>query len=92
MNFQWNEAKNRENILKHGIDVEDVKEVFDQPVLVKRDNREDYGEVRWLGIGMMRFRIIVIIYTERNVDTVRIISARKATKREVKYYEKSIKD
>ena len=92
MNFQWNEAKNRENILKHEIDFEDVKEVFDQPMLVKRDNREDYGEVRWLGIGMMRFRIIVIIYTERNVDTVRIISARKATKREVKYYEKSIKD
>lgn len=56
-------------------------------MLTMIDNREDYGEERWLGVGLMQGRTIVVIYVERNGDRVRLISARKATKYEAQRYE-----
>lgn len=90
MNFEWDENKRQANIQKHGIDFVDVIEVFKSPMLTQLDTREDYGEDRWIGIGVMKGRIIVVAYTERSEDTVRIISARKALNHERKLYEKGI--
>jgi uncharacterized DUF497 family protein len=87
MQFEWDENKNRLNIQKHGIDFNDAIEMFKHPLLSLEDNREDYGEERWLGIGWIKNMMGVVIYTERTGDVIRIISARKATKKEVHYYE-----
>lgn len=53
MQFEWDEAKNLENIRKHEIDFADVPEMFDGPMLIELDDRFDYGEDRWLGIGLL---------------------------------------
>lgn len=92
MRFEWDEAKNEINICKHGIDFVDVEDMFNHPMLTLLDNREDYGEERWIAIGWILAVVGVVIYTERKGDVTRIISARKATKHEVRRYEKSIKN
>ena len=52
MRFVWDEAKRRENLAKHGIDFREAHEMFDGPMLVALDHREDYGEERLLGSGL----------------------------------------
>lgn len=90
MHFEWDEAKNVANIRNHGIDFIDVCDLFNHPMLSLLDDREDYGEERWIGIGRLRQQVAVVVYVERYEDTIRIISARKATRREVRYYEQSL--
>lgn len=92
MKFEWDKKKNQINIKKHGIDFADVPEVFDHPILVIHDNRKDYGEERWIGIGPMKTIIVVVVFTEPDNDIIRIISARKATKYERKEYKKKIQN
>lgn len=92
MQFEWDEIKNQINIDKHGIDFADVADIFNHPMLTLLDEREDYDEDRWIGIGWIKSLIGVVIYTERVGDVIRIISARKATKNEVRRYEKNIKN
>ena len=93
MEFEWNENKNGENIRKHGFDFADAWQVFENPLLVKLDDRTDYGEDRWTGIGMMSNGIVIVfVFTERDQETIRIISMRKATKNERARYEKAIKN
>jgi uncharacterized DUF497 family protein len=89
---KWDEAKNRRNIQKHGIDFTDVEEMFSHPLLTLLDNRYDYGESRWISIGQLQALIVVVVYTERDEDVLRIISARKATRYEVRHYEQAIKN
>ena len=61
--------------------------------LAKLDDRENYGEDRWIGIGMMSNGIIVVlVFTEKERETIRIVSMRKATKNERTRYEKAIKN
>jgi len=90
MYFEWDNAKNAINIRKHGIDFADVKDIFNHPMLILLDNREDYGEERYIGIGWIQQLMAVVVYVERHKDSIRIISARKATKNEVRRYEQSI--
>ena len=91
MKYIWDDEKNDINIRKHGIDFADVPEMFDYPMLTGLDTRKDYNEDRWIGIGMLRNIVAVIVFTEINENTIRIISARKATKNERAQYEKAIK-
>jgi len=91
MQFEWDDEKREANIRKHGIDFEDVKDLFNHPMMTLPDNHENYGEARWLAIGWMQAILGVVVYTERIGDVIRIISARKATKREVHLYEKYFK-
>ncbi|MBC3916488.1 BrnT family toxin [Undibacterium sp. CY18W] len=90
MRFDWDEQKNQINIRKHGIDFSDAADIFKHPMLTFHDGREDYGEDRWIALGWIKSTIGVVVYVERNEDVIRIISARKATKNEVKRYEQSI--
>ncbi len=92
MKFQWDEEKNEQNIRKHGLDFADAWEVFQSPLLARIDNREDYGEDRWQGIGVLQGRTVVVVFAERDRDIVRIISLRVANKNEKKQYEKTIKN
>ncbi len=90
MRFEWDEAKNAANIRKHAIDFNDAVDIFSHPMLTALDGRFAYFEQRWVAIGLVRQIIGVVVYTERNGDVIRIISARKATKREVRLYEQNV--
>jgi uncharacterized DUF497 family protein len=87
MQFEWDEAKNLENIRKHQIDFADIPEMFESPMLIELDDRIDYGEDRWVGIGLLRNGVAVVVWTERQSDVIRIISARKANRYERKRFE-----
>ncbi len=92
MIFEWDDAKNRANIRKHGLDFSDAEAMFRGFLLVRPDTREDYGEERWIGIGMIRGCVAFVAFAEPSYDTVRIISLRKADHEERKEYEKAIED
>lgn len=53
MNFEWDENKNEANIAKHGLDFADSPQIFKLPLRISLDEREDYKEERWIGIGML---------------------------------------
>jgi len=89
--FEWDEAKRRINIRRHGIDFVDATEVFDGVTLTIEDTRFDYGETRYVTVGLLRGRVVVIAHTEQD-DVIRIISVRKATKNEEANYFKQIGD
>ena len=92
MKFEWGERKNLSNIRKHGIDFNDVTDMFFNNMLTYIDTKGDYFEERWIGIGWMKSLLGLVVYVERHEDKIRIISARKATKHEIKNYEKHIKN
>jgi uncharacterized DUF497 family protein len=92
MRFEWDEEKNQTNIQKHGLDFSDAPEIFAAPLLAGIDDREDYGEVRWIAIGLLRSRVVVLLFTERDPDTIRIISLRKALAHERSQYEAYLTD
>ena len=92
MKFEWDEEKNRDNIRKHGFDLADAEEMFRGVLLVDPDTREDYGEKRWAGLGTIGDRVAYVVFAERDPDTIRIISLRKASHRERKEYEKALQD
>lgn len=92
MTFQWDEEKNEQNVRKHGFDFADAWEVFQNPLIARIDNREDYGQDRWHGVGVLQRCTVVIVFAERDPDIVRIISLRKANKNEKRQYEKAIKN
>ncbi len=87
MQFEWDEAKNLENIRKHQIDFADVPEMFESPMLIELDDRIDYVEDRWVGIGFLRNGVAVVVWTERQGNVIRVISARKANRYERKRFE-----
>ena len=92
MRFEWDEAKRKTNIVKHGIDFKDVPEMFTGLMLIGPDVRKDYGEPRKIGFGFIRGRLMTVAFTEREPDSIRIISARKANQREETYYQETIAD
>lgn len=79
--FEWDPAKNAINRRKHGISFEEAVEIFDGPVL-SRDDDDIPGEHRQRSYGLIRDVVVVcVVHTERGA-TRRVISARKATRRE----------
>jgi hypothetical protein len=88
--FEWDDAKAKSNFKTHGVSFELAKTVFDDAVAIARfDDRQDYGEPRFVIVGMARSQVLSVTYTERD-ETVRIISPRKATKREQhRYFEEN---
>jgi uncharacterized DUF497 family protein len=92
MRFEWDERKNQANIRKHGLDFADAREIFSMPMLVAPDDREDYGEDRWIGVGLLRAFVVVVVYVERDEDVVRVISLRKALSHERAEYERILQD
>ena len=81
MRFEWDETKRKANIVKHGFDFVDAEEVFSQPIYTVKDARFDYGEVRFLTLGMLLGRIVAISHTESD-EVTRVVSFRKADKNE----------
>lgn len=87
MDFEWDTEKDRENLRKHGISFDEAKLIFESPVLTRVDDRQDYGEVREISIGKLSAEApLVVVHTARGEKT-RLISARKANRRERKVYD-----
>ena len=86
MRFAWDDAKNAENLQHHRISFEVAVRIFDGLTLERWDGREEYGEDRWIAVGLVDNRTVAVVYTERG-DVIRPISARKATTDERKAYE-----
>jgi hypothetical protein len=89
MEFEWDEAKNQQNIAKHGIDFADARRIFEKPFVLRPDDRRDYGEKRLLAMGQLHDIVVVMAFTRRE-GRIRIISVRKAKKHERKIYQDKI--
>ena len=87
----WDENKNVINKAKHGISFETAKLVFHDPWHISIQDRHENGEERWQTLGLINGFVMLLvahsIYEENNVEIIRIISARKATKQERLCYE-----
>jgi len=92
MRFAWDEQKNAVNIRKHGLGFADAPQIFAGILLEEPDDRVDYGEERYKATGMLFDLVVVVIYTQTDVDTTRIISLRKATRYERIQYEQTVWD
>ncbi|MGE0108735.1 MAG: BrnT family toxin [Bdellovibrionales bacterium] len=90
MKYEWDEAKNARNRDVHGVDFDLVESFEWSRALIAKDERWDYGEIRLIGYGFIGKRLYICVYTQRP-HARRIISLRKANKREEKLYEEAIK-
>ena len=91
MRIEWDEKKNRANKDKHGLSFELAQEIFDDPLALSRLDRVEGGEERWQTLGVVEGIVLLVVHTvSDNSDgsVIRIISARKATRREQISYEK----
>lgn len=88
-NFDWDLAKARENVRKHGVTFEEAATAFgDEDALIDDDVEHSTTEDRFIIVGMSaRERLLLTVYTFRYADTVRIISSRHATQHERRAYE-----
>ncbi len=90
MDYQWDPAKADTNVKKHGVEFADAVGVFDDPGAITIEDPDSQGEQRFLSIGLdVLGRLIVVAFTYRG-DDLRLISARKATRKEISIYEKGI--
>ena len=87
--FEWDEAKRESNLRKHGIDFVRAVKMFQNPVVEKIDDREDYGEERWIAVGHWGKIFLVVVYTWRG-ENRRIISSWKAGTDEEETYNSCI--
>jgi uncharacterized DUF497 family protein len=90
MRFEWDEQKAAQNLAKHKVTFEFAQRVFLDPYrLDAEDTRYDYGEERRLTLGRIEWRLYAVAYTMRR-EIVRLISARKANRREQRRYYEAI--
>jgi uncharacterized protein len=88
MEFEWNPNKAELNLEKHGVSFQEAATVFNDPLSVTfPDPDHSIGENRYVIIGISQFgQLLVVAHTDRG-DKVRIISARKVTRQERRFYE-----
>lgn len=89
MQLEWDERKRRINLRKHGIDFIGCEAIFAGVTKTMLDDRGDYGEERFVTFGLLDGRVVAVVHTE-SADTIRVISIRKAKRREQKLYFQSI--
>ena len=91
MQFTWSERKRAINLKDHGLDFVDTPRVFEGATYTFEDSRFDYAEQRFETLGLLAGVPVSVVHTESE-NEIRIISFRKATKREAKLYFDEIKD
>lgn len=87
MKIEFDPEKNATNIKERNINFEIVNDFELNTAKIWLDNRKDYGEERYIALGYIKKRLYSLVFTVRGTN-LRVISLRKANKREVKYYEK----
>ena len=85
MRFIWHEPKRQANLKKHSMDFADAERVFAGPTFTFADDREDYGKHRWVTLGLLREKVVVIVHTETE-EEIRVISMREADKDEYRLF------
>jgi len=91
MRFSWSDAKRQSNLADHGLDFVDASRVFEGLTYTFQDDRFDYSEERFVTLGLLNGIVVSIVHTESR-RLIRVISFRKATKREQTIFFNSIKD
>ena len=87
MDIDFDPAKNAVNVARRGLDFADAALMWQEgPVIEIEDDRADYGELRMIAVGRVRGRVCVTVYTDRG-PVRRIISLRKANRREINAYQ-----
>lgn len=87
MDIEWDSAKGAANLRKHGVTFEEASTVLLDPQALAQEDALSEEESRWVVIGMSaRTRLLTVVYTMRREDRIRLISARKATRREASFY------
>ena len=89
MDFEWDENKRQHVIETRGVDLLYAALIFDGVVLTKCDNRRDYGEIRYISLGVVDGECFVVIHTDRN-GTRRLITAWKGGHEDHEQYQTSI--
>lgn len=87
--LDWDEAKSRQNLAKHGLSFQDAAAVFAGPCVTVEDTRRHYGERRFITLGLLSGRTVVIAHTPRG-RRIRVISMRKANSREARRYRERL--
>lgn len=90
LEFEWDEAKAKLNLEKHGVSFLTAAAIFLNERLERVDDREDYGEVRWIALGRVDIEVYRVVYTWRNENLVRIVSAQRASKDEQEIYYREV--
>ena len=92
MDFEWDSAKDRGNRQRHGVSFDEAKELFtgDGDYLEIHDAEHSYDEDRFIAIGPIQRGLVLVVYTERLDETIRIISARWATNSEARLFRHSL--
>ena len=91
MEFTWSETKRAANIKAHGLDFVDAASVFDGVTFTFEDDRFSYGEQRFVTLGLLAGLTVSVVHTENEYE-IRVISFRKASKRESQIYDDEIKN
>ena len=86
LDFEWDEDKAAANLAKHRVSFLTAAEVFANEILERVDDREDYGEIRWIALGRVEAEVFRVVFTWRGDRLIRLISAQKASKDEREIY------
>jgi uncharacterized protein len=87
MGIEWDAAKAAANLKKHRVSFEEATTSLLDPMALAQEDEDADGEARWVLLGMSNSaRLLTVVYTLRAEDRIRLISARKATRKEASYY------
>ncbi len=86
LHFEWDEDKAVANLAKYGVSFLRAAEVFVNEMIEKIDDREDYGELRFIALGRVEAEVYRVVYTWRGEGVVRLISAQRANRHERETY------
>ena len=89
MEFEWDEEKRQKVIKERGVDFVYAAQIFENEVLTRIDDRNNYGEVGWISLGLIDGECFVVVHTERN-DSTRLITAWKGGRDEQSEYTMGI--
>ena len=87
MKYEWDKLKSESNLKKHGISFSDAVGVFEDDFALTLEDDSSEGEQRFVTLGLSSPGILVVVWTDRSFDVIRIISARRATAHEIKQYK-----
>jgi hypothetical protein len=88
MRFAWDPAKARANLREHGVSFAEAVTVLEDDFALTREDPDAQGEQRFVTLGLSSFgNLLVVVYTYREPDTIRLMSAWKANKRQRVHYE-----
>lgn len=87
MDVEWDSDKASSNLKKHGIGFEEATSALLDPLALAQEDSDSEQEARWILIGMSaKGRLLTVVYALRNEERIRLISARKATRKEAAHY------